>query len=510
MGRGGESTFPKGEESKSKVGKILHSKHDQFSQPIIKINGCTISSEYSKSNVNRRNSTRNYDSAGAIARHCSRIIRSTGNDTYDECRSNEDVQTKGKSNIMDKRHNKRANSNFSINSSSISTLLGSHNNSRKLQHLQQTILTFFKKIRIPFAAVSSSFLFTNISHAQSFMERGDVSKGKFSSHNYGEQSTWEKLSNAADSFMEIVNWFKNFGQNIADLSVELFTKVFELITFLMLQTPSVIFSGEYVSKIIPSFSLISVSIIILATIYESIMMMLRKKHTKGIDILKRIPIAVGVAGLSPFLFEKGFKMLNKLTIGITKLSGGVFDPNFLKGIANAGFIDSLGLLAFDIALVILAVPLIMQNARRWWDLFVLCCISPLALSAYIFDRHRHLYESWITAIKKKATVQLVYATFISLLGLFIFSTRLISPEMWAIKLLLVLGSLNSLANPPSLVKSYMRGENLDNNFEKVYKNKIPSLGKVNLMAYYNSQKKLNQKKAALRQKNKRRFVDDLL
>jgi hypothetical protein len=510
MGKGGETTFHKGKESKFKVGKIIYSKHDQFSEPIIKINGCTISSKFSKPNVNRRNTTRDYDSIGSITRHSSRIIRSISNDTYDECRGNEDVQTKGKSNLMDKRHNKRTHTNFSINSSGVLALLGSHNNSRKLFNLQQAILTFFKKIRIPFTAVSSSFLFANISYAQSFIERGDVSKGKFSSEQYGDQSTWEKLSNAADAFMGIVNWFKNFGENIADLSVELFSKVFELITFLMLQTPSVIFSGEYISKIIPSFSLISVSIIILATIYESIMMMLRKKHTKGEKILKRMPFAIGVAGITPFLFEKGFKMLNKLTIGITKLSGGVFDPNFLKGIANAGFIDSLGLLAFDVALVVLAVPLVMQNARRWWDLFVLCCISPLALSAYIFDRHRHLYESWITAIKKKATVQLVYATFISLLGLFIFSTRLIAPDMWAIKLLLVLGALNSLANPPSLVKSYMRGENLDNNFEKVYKNKIPSLGKVNLMAYYNSQKKSNQKKAALRQKNKRRFVDDLL
>jgi hypothetical protein len=510
MGRGGEATFPKGKENKSKVSKIIHSKHDQFSQPIIKINGCTVSSKYSKPHVNRRDTTRNNDSTSSVIRNSSRTIRSISNDTYDECRGNEDVQTKGKSNLMDKRHNSRLNPNFSINSSSVLALLSSHNSPFKLHDIHKTILTFFKKIRMPFTAVSSSFLFANISHAQSFIERGDVSKGKFSSEQYGDQSTWEKLSNAADAFMGIINWFKNFGENIADLSVELFSKVFELITFLMLQTPSIIFSGEYVSKIIPSFSLISISIIILATIYESIMMMLRKKHTKGETILKRIPIAIGVAGIAPFLFEKGFKMLNKLTVGITKISGGVFDPNFLKGIANAGFIDSLGLLAFDVALVVLAVPLIMQNARRWWDLFVLCCVSPLALSAFIFDRHRHLYESWITAIKKKATVQLVYATFISLLGLFIFSTRLISPDMWAIKLIILLGSLNSLANPPQLIKSYMRGENIDDNFEKVYKKKIPSLSKLNLITHYKTHQKLNQKKAELRQKKGRRFVDDLL
>jgi hypothetical protein len=510
MGRGGEATFLKGKESKSKVGKIIHSKHDQFHEPIIKINGSTINTRSNQSNVNRRDTTRDIRTTGSINSNSTRVIRSISNDTYDECRGNEDVQAKGKSNEVEYRYRQRISADNAKYTNLLSSVLCSSDNPRELHNIHKTILTFFKKIRIPFTAVSSSFLFANISHAQSFIERGDVSKGKFSSEQYGDQSTWEKLSNAADAFMGIINWFKNFGENIADLSVELFSKVFELITFLMLQTPSVIFSGEYVSKIIPSFSLISVSIIILATIYESIMMMLRKKHTKGEDILKRIPIAIGVAGIAPFLFEKGFKMLNKLTVGITKISGGVFDPNFLKGIANAGFIDSLGLLAFDVALVVLAVPLIMQNARRWWDLFVLCCVSPLALSAFIFDRHRHLYESWITAIKKKATVQLVYATFISLLGLFIFSTRLISPDMWAIKLLLVLGSLNSLANPPQLVKSYMRGENLDDNFEKVYKKKIPSLSKLNLITHYKTHQSLNKKKAELRQKKGRRFVDDLL
>ncbi|WJV20718.1 hypothetical protein QU593_09910 [Rossellomorea marisflavi] len=307
--------------------------------------------------------------------------------------------------------------------------------------------------------------------------------------------------------MEIVNWFKHFPEKIAGISIEMFREAFELITFLMLQTPSVIFSGEYVRNVVPSFSLISVTVVILATIYESIMMMIGKKHTKGTDILKRLPIAIGIAGITPFLFEKGFKLLNKLTIGITKIAGGVFDPNFLKGIANAGVVDALGLLAFDIALIIYTAPLIIQNARRWWDLFVLSCVSPFALTAFVFDRHRHLFDTWINAVKRKATVQLIYATFISLLGIFLFSTRLIAPEMWIIKLILIIGCLSRLGNPPNIVKSYLRGETLDKEFKNVYGNKLKSLNPIQI---YKAHKTKTNKKEALRKKHGRRFVDDLM
>jgi hypothetical protein len=325
------------------------------------------------------------------------------------------------------------------------------------------------------------------------------------------KSIIEKLDSLTDTFVDIVDWFKNINQHIADFSVDLFGKLFELLTFISLQTPTVIFSGEYVNKVVPAFSLISVSIIILLSIYESIMMMIRKKHTKGTDILKRIPIAIGVAGVTPFLFQEGFKMINKLSIGITKITGGVFNENFLREVANVGFVDALGLLAFDIVLIALIIPLIIQNARRWWDLFCLCLISPLALTTYIFDRHKHLFASWLEAIKKKATVQLVYATFISLLGLFIFSTRFISPEQWAIKLLIVLGSLSRLSNPPQIVKSYLRGENLDNDFESVFRRKIPKLNTVSFwMSGYKSQNKLAKKKTDLRKKHGKRFVDDLI
>ncbi|MGD7047060.1 hypothetical protein FZC83_02260 [Rossellomorea marisflavi] len=320
-------------------------------------------------------------------------------------------------------------------------------------------------------------------------------------------SIFQQLGDAADAFMEIINWFKHFPEKIAEISIDMFKEAFELITFLMLQTPSVIFSGEYVKNVIPSFSLISVTIIILATIYESLMMMLGKKHTKGINILKRTPLAIGIAGITPFLFEKGFKMLNKLTIGITKVAGGVFDPEFLKGIANTGVVDALGLLAFDIALIIYTAPLIIQNARRWWDLFVLSCISPFALSCFIFDRHRHLFTSWINAVKRKATVQLIYATFISLLGVFLFSTRLIAPEMWVIKLILVLGCLSRLGNPPQIVKSYLRGEAIDKEFKNVYGDTFKKLNPVSMIRSHNAKV---DKKAKLRKKHGKRFVDDLM
>jgi len=506
MGRGGEKAHSTSKESKSKNSKIINSIHNKLHDPIIKINGSIINGN-SQSHGNRRDSTR---TNGASATNISRDSRMFGclrNDSVNLFRGNENATSKGESNSLEHRHHKRISSNTYLNPHDFRPVCNSHKIISSLRHFHSFLLTPLKKPLIPFAALASSFLFTTKTSAQSFLERGDVTKGKFANENYENTSIFTQLGDAADAFMEIVNWFKNFPEKIAEISIDMFREAFELITFLMLQTPSVIFSGEYVRNVVPSFSLISVTVVILATIYESIMMMIGKKHTKGTDILKRLPIAIGIAGITPFLFEKGFKLLNKLTIGITKIAGGVFDPNFLKGIANAGVVDALGLLAFDIALIIYTAPLIIQNARRWWDLFVLSCVSPFALTAFVFDRHRHLFDTWINAVKRKATVQLIYATFISLLGVFLFSTRLIAPEMWIIKLILIIGCLSRLGNPPNIVKSYLRGETLDKEFKNVYGNKLKSLNPIHI---YKAQKTKNNKKEELRKKHGRRFVDDLM
>src|SRR5690606_16057453 len=125
------------------------------------------------------------------------------------------------------------------------------------------------------------------------------------------------------------------------------------------------------------------------------------------------------------------------------LSGETFADVF-----KIGTIDVLGLFLFDIVLIALLIPILLQNGRRWRDLMCLAAVSPFALASWIFDRHEHFFNQWWSNVKRLSLVQLVYALFILMLGLFIYATRFMSPDAWLIKILIISGGLFGLANPP--------------------------------------------------------------
>src|SRR5690606_22047794 len=114
-----------------------------------------------------------------------------------------------------------------------------------------------------------------------------------------------------------------------------------------------------------------------------------------------------------------------------------------------------------IVLIALLIPILLQNGRRWWDLMCLAAVSPFALASWIFDRHEHFFNQWWSNVKRLSLVQLVYALFILMLGLFIYATRFMSPDAWLIKILIISGGLFRLANPPQFVTNYARGGDIE-------------------------------------------------
>lgn len=287
-----------------------------------------------------------------------------------------------------------------------------------------------------------------------------------------------------------------------------------------LQTPSFIFNNSYTTNTTMIFSIISISIVILLTIYESLMQMVsnvtKTKYTKFKSIMQRFPVALAVAGFSPMLFEKGFEMINKLTRGIISMGGNLFESNSVDSLMQLSGIDVLGMILFDVVALGLIIPIILQGARRWWDLFILCTVSPLAFTAWIFDRHRHLHSQWWNEIKRLSVIQLVFATFITLMGVFLYGARFISADQWIYKVLIMLGALYRLSNQPSFIKSYSRGEqdvtDLFGSYKKTFSTvfKTVTLKNTPLLNYYRSQKALDSARKALRMQNGVRYVDHLI
>lgn len=432
----------------------------QFSDIIIKVNGSN--SDYTiTERRGKRITTRFFranDNSTSISTGNS--IRSSDL-SNDSIRGNEDVQTKGLFDKVERRHYKRIHTNFVSNSSDYGNLLRSHTNAKRFRGIHKSILKFFKRISIPVGAVSSSFLFANFAHAEESVAAWKPLDLDFSGNVEQFNRSMEELGNFVDFITKTFLWFKNFHQNIYELSINLLTWTYETLTTVVLQTPIFLFNNEFVSSTSMIFSLASMSIVTLLTIFEGIMKMLKKRHTDFTQILKRLPLVIAGSGFAPFLFEKAFLLINQITKGITALGGRSLSGETFADVFKIGTIDVLGLFLFDIVLIALLIPILLQNGRRWWDLMCLAAVSPFALASWIFDRHEHFFNQWWSNVKRLSLVQLVYALFILMLGLFIYATRFMSPDAWLIKILIISGGLFRLANPPQFVTNYARGGDIE-------------------------------------------------
>jgi hypothetical protein len=250
----------------------------------------------------------------------------------------------------------------------------------------------------------------------------------------------------------VIHWFNELPVHISQLSVNLLTWIFELISALVLQAPLWLFKNTWFTDTSLVFSSISIAIIILLTSFESIKQILKRKHSDFTKIMKRLPLAIMGAGAAPYLFQKTFELLNLLSQSITQISASeIRSEDYITATKLTG-IDTAALIGFDFILILILIPLILHTGRRWFDLITLGVMTPLALTCWIFDDYRYLFNMWWSNIKHLSLVQLVYASFICVMGIFIFGTRnVIEGNGFYMKLLVVIGGLWRMANPPSLV-----------------------------------------------------------
>lgn len=323
--------------------------------------------------------------------------------------------------------------------------------------------------------MTTAGLFSTVQTAQAatmsdiFFQRNGILTNNF---NGGENSSIIDATKAAYQNIELItgkiiavlDWFNNLPGSIPKYTADLFTSVYHFLAKIALQTPLIIFDNPFIKNASLTFSLLSISFTTALLIYESFMKMLKKKNTDLKKITKRYAIAVAVSGFAPFAFKTGFDFLNKLSHAITLIGGGMNGGNingFISG-ETLGFFDTLIVILFDLTVIALLIPVCLQAGRRWWDLFCLAAITPLALSCYVFDRHQHYYRMWWNRIKTLSLVQVVYAVFILMMGIFIFATQSMQGGLYTlvVKLLIVAGGLFRLSNPPKFV-TRMTGDKKD-------------------------------------------------
>jgi hypothetical protein len=269
-----------------------------------------------------------------------------------------------------------------------------------------------------------------------------------------------------------MDWINNLPVSIPKMTADLLTTIYHFLAKIVLQTPLFIFDNPYLKNTSLTFAVISITLVTIFTIFEAFMMIFNKKHTDLKTIAKRWAIIAGVTGFIPFAFESGFNFINKLSNAITDIGINGGGANGLIYGEKIGWFDTLVIILFDITAISMLIPICLQSARRWWDLLVLCAISPLALSSWCFDRHSHYFYKWLDSVKTHSLTQLVYAVYILLIGVMIFSTQVIQGGFitLVIKVLLVIAGLNKLAHPPQFIKKMTdNGTDLVDEFTKTKK-----------------------------------------
>jgi len=290
-----------------------------------------------------------------------------------------------------------------------------------------------------------------------------------------EQSK-QDLNNIIKDITDTISWIKNIKQNLIEISSDLIIWVFETLSKVILHTPSFLFNSDWFKSNVTTFSGLSILMVIILCMYEGLQRMsgdlIKNKDTTDMKrIIKRFPLVVIGSALAPSVFYYTFKGLNKLTDIIVDFGKHQMD----KGISQIALNDItllqvVGLIGFDIALISVLIPILLQNFRRWFDLLALGVMTPLVLACWVFKAHENLFYTWWEYIKKCASTQLVYAIFLLLIGTLLFGTKLPN-NGWdiMIQMGIIIGGLWRMNNPPNIISRHVdKGANIKSMWEGAY------------------------------------------
>jgi len=392
----------------------------------------------------------------------------------------------------------------------------------------QSLLKGVKKVAIPFAVVSSTFLFANMADAASFTDDGDVTKGYFSGKAIEERggrltdfkSLFTKMEKVVNFLITGGDTIKNAPSTLPNASIELLSWIYKSISSVVLYTPLMLFDNSYFTDATGVFMIISSGLVIILSIFEGVKRMCKKDSTGIKEIAARVPIATLISGAAPWMFKKTFQFLNYVSSIFINMSHKQMQNIQENPLAMWDGLNTLALLGFDIILIFMMFGIFLQNGRRWFDIVCLGILTPVACTAWVFKDYRHYFDTWLSNVKELSFVHLYYAIFLFIIGLIMFGTPMYSlvtaPTAFLVKFLIILGGLYRLKQPPKIFSSRVEnGVGIGQMIKTVANGLIVTKFPVAKMTI-NQVSKLKQKQESqkealseLRQKHGRRYVGDL-
>lgn len=232
--------------------------------------------------------------------------------------------------------------------------------------------------------------------------------------------------------------------------------IFRFIADIVTWTPEFFFDNSWIADIVNHFGLLSIGLITTLTMVEGIKKILGLNHTPMGKILSRLPFALTISYFAPMLFTKGAHYLNKLTHSIINLS--YSELSRYTDFNLFGFMNTMVMTIFVFGFLITSIPILLNHGKRWFNLIALLIITPLAMTAYLFDSLRTYYNMWLSKLQSLVVSQIAYAIYITILALIMalpmeWSGMIVDPmKVLYTKLLVVIGGLWQMAFPPKFVR----------------------------------------------------------
>lgn len=252
------------------------------------------------------------------------------------------------------------------------------------------------------------------------------------------------IEKGIDGYYDFVSWF--------------YTQATELVTIF----PLAVFGNPYVYKMQMAFTGYAVFMIVLLSMLEGLKAILGFSYTSFLTLIGRTVVSSIGMGLTIPAVLFLIKCSNLLVYSILRVSAQYTSNAHLgeafRTLSYDGLVNFVASLLFLLACLYFILLALLRVGRRWFDLLMNLVISPLAWAAYVTNGTARYLSDWFRSTGRIILANIVYAFYVAVLSLVIMlPIRMDSVADWLVKMLLVLGGLYRLANPPSWIRSLNGG-----------------------------------------------------
>lgn len=286
--------------------------------------------------------------------------------------------------------------------------------------------------------------------------------------------------------VDTAQWFSDLGDSYYEFISYAYTNLTKMVT----TVPIDLLSNENAFKMQAIFMGYGVLMTIFLSIGEGFKAIFGLNYTKPSTIFGRTFLSLIGAGLTMpavvwFVTCANIAVQMVLTLGETYFNGTNDLGSVMKDFSASGAVNFLASLLFMIAFMYFIVHALFKVGRRWFDLLMNMVASPFAWSAYVTDGTTKYLSGWMSSTGKLILINVVYAFYVVVISTIVMAPGDIeSMGGWLARMLLILGGLWRLSNPPSWLQSMdvSGGRGL-----------MPQLKSIRDMATFGKLRKMNTK-----------------